>query len=205
MKRPAMRLSARRSLGLAVVSSAATSASAATLYSEAGSGDLSSNRLVPTTLGTLTFGSNVLSGNTGNGDRDYFTITVASGQTLSAITLLTYQSADGRSFLGVQSGSLITEDPIAANVANMLGYTHFGFSTVASQGTNILDDVGAGFGAIGFGGTLGPGTYTFWLQQLGAPTTYGLDFVVVPAPGVSALLAVASIVPGRRRRKSHPE
>ncbi len=199
MKRSVL-LSAPRSLVLAASVLSATVASAATLYSETASGDLSGNRLSPTALGTLTLGSNVLSGATGSGDRDYFTITVAAGQTLSEITLLTYQSTDGRSFLGVQSGSTFTEDPNAANVANILGYTHFGFATPAAQGTNILDDLGTGFGAIGFAGTLGPGTYTFWLQQLGAPTVYSLDFVTVPAPGAAGLTLVTLAFAGRRRR-----
>jgi hypothetical protein len=205
MKLSAQRLVARRSLGsclgvMAMVC-AAGSAAAVPLYSESVSGDLSGNRAAPTNLGTLTLGTNVLNGTTGNSDRDYFRVTVAAGQTLSAITLLTYQSADGRSFLGVQSGSVITEDPNSANVANMLGYTHFGFATAASQGTNILDDIGAGFGAIGFVGTLGPGTYTFWLQQLGAATTYSLDFVTVPSPGALGVMMAGMAGLGCRRRR----
>jgi hypothetical protein len=86
-------------------------------------------------------------------------------------------------------------------VANILGYTHFGFGTAASQGTNILDDIATGFGAIGFGGTLGPGTYTFWLQQLGSPTTYALDYVTVPTPGVGGVIAAAGMLAGRRGRR----
>ncbi|MDX2118215.1 MAG: hypothetical protein SFY96_08555 [Planctomycetota bacterium] len=191
---------ARLGLSIVLASFVAPLAHAGTLYSEAATGDLSGNNFAPTKLGTLTLGSNVLSGVTGGGDRDYFTITVGAGQTLSAITLVTYQSNDGRSFLGVMSGATFSESPAAPNVANMLGYTHFGFATAASQGTNILDDLATGAGAIGFPATLGPGTYSFWLQQLGATTTYGLDFVVVPSPAPMAmLLGVAGIATRRRR------
>ena len=58
-------------------------------------------------------------------------------------------------------------------------------------GTDILDDLGEGDGAIGFTPPLGPGTYSFWLQQVNDPfTAYGLDFVVVPEPASAALLAL---------------
>ena len=70
-------------------------------------------------------------------------------------------------------------------------------------GTNILDDMGVGSGAIGFIPPLGAGTYSFWLQQTGgAVIGYGLDFVVVPEPTAAGLLSLGLLglaFVGRRR------
>ena len=85
-------------------------------------------------------------------------------------------------------------------MANLLGWVHLSSSLL---GTDVLDNIGTGPGAIGFLPPLGPGTYSFWLQQTGGSlTTYGLDLVVVPEPTAAALLALGllGLAASRRRR-----
>lgn len=151
-----------------------------TLYSEIVSGDLSGDLTAPTVL-TTTVGGNIVSAVSTQGDREYFRVAVPTGHALEAIFLNSYASADEKAFIAIQTGESFTEPPTGTNVANLLGYTHFGPS-VEAVGSNILDNLGIGAGAIGFSGSLPSGTYTFWTQQTGAsPTSYTLNLVVVPA------------------------
>src|SRR5262245_15406434 len=73
------------------VLAACQSAHAAMLWDEGVNGDLSNSGLAPTLL-TLSPGSNEIVGTTGDGgqgvDRDYFTFTLAPGQSLTSIRLL---------------------------------------------------------------------------------------------------------------------
>lgn len=182
-------------LALAACSQAAR---ASDIWNESLHGDLSGNRLAPTALGGLALGDNTLIGVVQGGDLDYFTFSVPAGQTLSAIVLLQYTSVDQRAFIGVQHGSVFTEPAAGADVANLLGWTHIGPGG-APQGTDILDDLGAGPGAQGFAGALPAGEYVFWLQQLGAETAYRIDFQTVPAPGAAGVLLLAPVMTRRRR------
>lgn len=177
-----------------------TGARAATIHDETVNGDLANAGGAPTALGTLALGASRVIAWSAGGDRDYFSITIGAGRQLSALNLVSYIGADQRAFLGVQSGATFTEPPTGTNVANLLGWTHFGPGTLAVAGSDILDNLGAGPGAQGFSGALGPGTYTFWAQQLGARTDYVLEFVVVPAPGMGAVMLGGLAVLARRRR-----
>ena len=151
-----------------------------TRYSEAASGDLSGDLAAPTVLST-TVGGNIVNATSTQGDREYFSVVVHPGHKLEAIFLDSYASADAKAFIAVQAGDQFTEPATGTNVANLLGYSHFGPS-VEAVGSNLLDNLGTGAGAIGFSGTLPSGTYTFWSQQTGAnPTSYALNFVIVPA------------------------
>ncbi len=199
------RVSVRGPLGSKVVPFAfaltalAGGAQAGDVWNEAVNGDLSGNRFAPSALGNLALGDNTLTGETQGGDLDYFTFTVPAGQTLGAILLLKFQSSDQRAFVGVQHGNVFTEPASGANVANLLGWTHIGPGG-APQGSDILDDLGAGPGAQGFTGALPAGDYVFWVQQLGAQTSYSLNFQTVPTPGGVGVLAVTGALGFRRRR-----
>lgn len=160
--------------------------SAQVVWNESVDGDISGARLSPTSLGTLGTGTYSVIGTLGGGELDYFTFTLGPGTQLSALMLSTYVSADSTAFIGLQAGSVFTESNASPNVANLLGYTHFG---PAVLGTDILDNIGTGSGAIGFTGTLPGPTYTFWVQQLGASTSYQFDLVVIPEPGTYAAVA----------------
>jgi hypothetical protein len=178
-------------------------------YDESMDGDLSGNRLAPTSI-ALGLGSNTVTATSVAGDLEYYTMAVPSGHTLSAVTLASYASLDGLAFVAVQSGTTFTEPATGTDVGQLLGWTHFG-SGNSTVGTDILDDMGAGAGAIGFTPPLPAGNYTFWSQQTGASsTTYALNFQVMAVPppvpalsGSAALLLGAGlglILIGTRRR-----
>jgi hypothetical protein len=151
-----------------------------TSYDEGTDGDLSGDRLNPTRL-KLTPGSNVLTATSVAGDLEYVTVTVPAGFQLDALMLVAYTSANVQSFVALQSGSTFTEPPTGTNVSNLLGYTHFGTGP-GQVGTDILDDIAGGAGAIGFTPPLSSGTYTLWLQEIGAtPAAYTLNLIVSPS------------------------
>ncbi|MGH1392461.1 MAG: Ig-like domain-containing protein, partial [Trichormus sp.] len=148
-------------------------------YNEAINGDISGDRNSPLVL-QLIEGTNSLTATSVRGDREYVTFTVPEGYQLDTLVLAAYESTDDVGFAAVQRGSVFTEPPTGTNVANLLGYSHYG-PGLDQLGTNILDDLGRGEGAIGFTGALPSGEYTFWLQQTGtAATTYTLEFNITP-------------------------
>jgi len=164
---------------------------AATVWNETGNGDISGNRLAPTAVALSAGDNDVLGSVQGNpSDLDYLTIHVPAGDVLAHIVLKSFVSTDQRGFIGIQSGATFTEPTVATNVANLLGYTHFG-PGAGNVGLDILPAMGTGAGSQGFVAPLGAGDYTFWIQQLGALTTYDFDFQVTPVPEPSALVLAA--------------
>ena len=166
-------------------------------------GDFSGNRSQPSDY-VLGPGSNSLLGKTVGGDLDYVSVRVLPGMTLDSMTLVSYASNDSTAFIAIQSGAVFTEPPSGTNIAKLLGYTHIG-PGAGNVGTDILDDLGVGPGAIGFHPPLSEGTYTFWIQQLGATTSYHFDLFVMPEPSSEAMLAagcaaLAMLERTRRRR-----
>jgi hypothetical protein len=163
------------------VLSATRLASAAEIYNEATSGDLSNDRLAPTPL-SVGLGSNTLTATSVSGDREYFRFTVPPGRRLNAI--VNVASNGTRSFLGMQNGSVFTEPPTATVATNLLGYSHFG-SGDATIGTDILDNMAASNGY--FTGGLAAGDYVFWSQETGGvATTYTFDFQIGAATTAAA-------------------
>ncbi|MGH9628675.1 MAG: hypothetical protein ACRD7E_10105, partial [Bryobacteraceae bacterium] len=117
---------------IALVCLAAAGTAQAFDYDETASGDVSDDRLNPTVL-TFATGTNSLSGTTQSGDRDYFTVAVPSGWNLGSIFHDAYDSTDFRAFIGLQSGTTLTEPPEGTNAGNLLGYTLFGIDTVGTE------------------------------------------------------------------------
>jgi hypothetical protein len=181
-------------------------------YNEALDGDLSGDRFNPTVI-NLDPGSNTITATSVAGDREYYTVTIPPGAELGAIVLSAYASLDDVSFIAVQNGTTFTEPPTGTDVTQLLGWVHFGPPEV---GTDILDNMGSGSGAIGFSPPLPPGDYVFWSQQTGSDlTTYAVDFQVtvdefVPAVSGVALfvlcvgLGLISIAVTRRRAPARP-
>jgi hypothetical protein len=189
--RPDLRFAA-----VALISLASLAAPGATLWNETSQGDLSGNRLAPTGL-SLDLGSNDLFATTQGGDLEYLTFQIPAGRTISSIYLRAYAGTDGRAFLGIQQGTTFTVPANTAAPGDMYGYSHFGTSASgATVGTDFLGQIGSAFGAQGFTPPLTSGNYTVWLQQLGAPATYQLDFVVsaVPEPATTAVCAAALLL-----------
>ena len=199
---------------LAAVAAAATLAGpahAAVVYSEAVSGDLSDSGLSPTVIG-LAAGSNQILGSTGRNaagtvDRDYFTVSVPAGLSLTALIELpgTTTGGAGVSFIGLQSGAQVTLAPTATSAAGLLGWSHYG----ATPNVDLLPAIGAsGNGASGFAPPLPAGRYAFWVQELAAGSfSYGFDLVLdapraaVPEPTSLALAALGGVLMVAARRR----
>jgi hypothetical protein len=185
---------------------AASSAQAAVAWNEGVNGDISGDRMNPSSA-ALVLGSNTVTATSVGGagiDREYITLSVPAGRNLGLVLMQAYAGVDGTAFIGVQSGSTFTEPPTGANPANILGYTHFG-TAVQSVGENILNDIAQGPGSMGFSPPYLPaGNYTFWIQQTSSssPSTYTLDFVVTPEPGALVLCGtgIAMLLAAQRRR-----
>jgi len=155
------------------------------LFDEAADGEISDDAANPTAI-QLDLGSNLLNGAVTAGDIDYVTVNVPEGHELSALDLVSYESDNDRSFIGVQPGTVFTELPDSVDVANLLGFTLFGTGTL---GTDILPVIGQGEGAEGFTAPLPAGDYTFWIQETGdIVSSYSFDFQVTEAASDGAVL-----------------
>jgi len=153
-------------------------ASASVVWDESVDGPLSASGNAPTVV-TLATGANTIISSFGglNGQFDYFSFTLPTGQSLGAFVLDSYVSTDRVAWLGIKAGSDWT---IGYDTNQMIAQQHFG---TANIGSDLL-----GFST---GNLLGPGTYTVRSQQLGAAATYQLGLNVVPEPSTCALLLIA--------------
>lgn len=177
------------------------------VYDEAVDGDLSGNRLAPTSL-SLGTGISSISGTTVAGDLDYVTFNVPGTATLNSMTLARFTSTDDLGFLAIQVGTTFTEPPSGTNISQLDGYSHFGTGTgVGAPVTNVGEDTLAKMstapGATGFTLPLGAGDYTLWIQQTNLETVgYKFELAVVPEPSSWVLLGVgfAGLLVAARRR-----
>lgn len=178
-----------------------------TAWDESTDGDLSTDPNAPTAV-SFSLGSNLVSGTmTSSGDtRDYLTFTIPTGQALSKLLQLEYVDvssggAGNTGFHAIISGntSLV---PDAGNIGSFLGGNHLDQLPV---NTDMLPDLaGAVLGGTGFTTPLGPGTYTYHVQQTSPVLTgYSLDFVLVPEPATAAMLSIGlvTLLGGVRRAK----
>ncbi len=196
---------------LAATSLVATLALAATshagvLWNETNQGDLSNDWLTPTvaTLVASEDGENILSGTSGDDgtgiDRDYITVTIPAGAQLTGIILQDYFSPDFNMFMGVVAGTTVV-NPEEATDQSVLGYALFGPSDL---GNDLMEELAVPrYPGGGFIAPVGPGTYTFWIQQTGEPTIYQMNFVVVPAPGAMVMAAMGLVVARARNRRAN--
>lgn len=167
----------------------ASHASAATIWDEAVNGDLASDPAAPTGV-SFSAGSNVVAGdvNSATDMRDYFTFTLAPDQALEAITLLSYQGNIGFTAINAGATGVI---PGLTTVLDFLGGAHTNPTLV---GDPLLPLLASGAVAgIGFDIPLGPGVYTYLIQQTsGDLTSYALEFQVAPVPAPAAVWLLGS-------------
>jgi hypothetical protein len=186
-----------------------STANATVAYDESVDGDFSNSGLSPTVV-QVRLGSNLISGSTGFGaagvDQDYFSITVPFGAALGSLTVLPGTTVAGDvSFIAVQRGPQVTVPTNPTTASGLLGWMHYGSGNI---NRDILPRIGMGQDATGFTPPLGPGTYSFWVQDFDSgPVTYNFDFwltsaVAVPEPETYAVLAVGLVflIAGLRRR-----
>ena len=186
-----LRLCSKSLLAIALVVTMFSNAHADTLYSEAVNGELSDSGLSPTVI-TVAVGSNIIRGTTGGSTapntRDYFSIVVPSDLLLVSLIELAGTQAGNVGFLGLQSGPQVTLLTNTTTAAGLLGWIHYG---PTATDINILPTMGIpANGSSGFAPPLGPGSYTFWLQDSSPGTfQYGFDLVLkVPEPSAAALM-----------------
>jgi hypothetical protein len=179
-----------------------TTGSAATIWNEAVSGDLSNDQAAPNALG-LSIGTNSIIGTVGGlNQKDFVALTVPAGDVLTSIILTAYSSTDAQGFTGVQAGASFVGN--TATAGPYLGYVHFGTGATNGAlpptnliGQDLLPLMGnktLAVGSAGFTAPLPAGTYTFLIQQLGGVTNYQFDYHVaqVPEPATIGLLAIGA-------------
>ena len=178
-------------------------ASADLMWDEAIDGDLSGDYQNPTQLFTKGVNNHVIftTNDVDGVDREYFTLTIAEGFELAAIVLDVFETdpVSNLGFIGVAAGNVFPTPPDAPDVTSLLGYYLPGTGDV---GNDILQSMGNGGGSQGFSGPLGPGSYSFWVQETGPSVdNWDLNFIVteIPAPGAVALLGLAGLASRRRR------
>ena len=163
-------------------------APAAVVYSESSNAPLSSSGTSPTQI-PLNLGANsIVSTFGGSTQFDYFSFTLATGQSLNSFRLDSYVSTDAVAWLGIKTGADWT---IGYEIAQMIAQQHFG---TANIGTDIL--------GISTSSPLVAGTYTVRSQQLGATANYQVTLNVIPEPSSLSLLllSLGALSLHRRRR-----
>lgn len=179
-------------------------------WSEAVHGDLSNSGAAPTVV-VLTEGSNLFEGTmgsldgTGPLDADVWSFTIAAGYYLTGISLVAYSAPapNLNSFMALDDAATISMTNPLTHLSNGLWTEQFdSFGDTYTDLLAILD-AGPRFGGAGFAGPLRPGTYTFWIQEGDAQIHYTIDMVVtaVPEPGGLALVGLAGMAWGMRRRR----
>jgi hypothetical protein len=177
-------------------------AQAAIVYNESVDGELSGTIGSPTVIGTLDLGVNNVIGSTTSSplDRDFWRITIPTGQRLSSVILRSYSTTDagGGGFFSVFTGTLTTiPTNDVAGQSQLLGGTLVGFTAGRLQGDNVLDDLGVSAAAPNaqrFSGPLPAGTYTFWTQEATGNQTYNYEFNVTAVPEPSTIALVGLVV-----------
>ncbi len=178
-------------------------------WNETTEGELSGDGAAPTFI-LFTEGDNLIEGTmgalggVGPVDADVWTFTIAAGYYLTGINLVTYSAPTNghQSFMAIDDALTINMSDPSLHLSNGLWTEELdGFGNTYTNMLAILD-AGPEFGGTGFDGPLGPGDYTFWVQEGAEQIQYCINFIVtpVPEPGSALLLGLAGLLAWRRRR-----
>ena len=133
-------------------------------------------------------GNNGDTGATNGQDADYFSFIVGTGSSVTAINVDLYTFSPnnpGVSFFAYTNGSSFT----GQTGGDIDGQVLFN----AASG-NVLASLA--------GGALGPGTYSFWLQETSPNVVnYQLTFTQIPEPSVGIFALLGSLGIALRRRR----
>ena len=156
----------------------AVPAGATIVWNESVNGDLSNDAAAPTPM-VFSPGANTIQGTVINIDdraRDYINFTVQPGYVLTAINLLEY-SADDIGFVAVNAG-LTSYIPAYETQEYFLSGAHIVEPDVSSNILNLFVNRAVTTNSLA-SPELGPGDYSFLLQQTDPVVTiYALEFVV---------------------------
>lgn len=175
------------------------------VYDEAMDGDVSNDYLNPLNL-TLGVGTSTLKGSIADGDRDLFTLIVASGMTLDSIKLLSYttdsENPSNVSYLLSQPGAFLSAPP-DNDFSDPIGYVGFG---KWAEGREILRFLTVG-PPYDYVNKLGPGSYAFWINETGPKSDYSFSFTVsanvIPELSSSLFFLVTGLFVFQRNRSSN--
>jgi hypothetical protein len=163
--------------------------SVALAYDEAVDGDLSNEPSTPTPL-VFGLGTNVVAGRVTTSapadTRDFLTFTIPAGRQLTGLRVVSWGGNNlGFHAINVGATSFI---PSSATDNSFLGGDHLNPPTVPVELlAELLDGDTAGVGTTA---PLGPGTYSYVIQQTGPQLSdYRLEFIVSAAPGPTAVPA----------------
>ncbi len=186
------------------------SATRASVFDDSVNGNASSNGAAPTAvsfgLGSNTIGGTVSANAAVANTRNFYSFTIEEGQELEAINVLEVSAtteagapSNDPGFFALVEGS--TAATPGAGFDNLGGAL---YDPTLSFGTDLLSLISAGgiSGGTGFE-EIGPGEYTFVIQQTGTEaSSFLLDFVVVPEPTSAALIGITGLALLRRRRQA---
>lgn len=140
---------------------------------------LSSDPLAPSAL-AFGLGENVVQGQVDNprNTRDIFTFAVPEGAQLTGVFLAEWSAGIDQGYVFIDDGDT-TVVASAETAGDFLGGAHVS-SSLYAPGDNLLDFLAIALqGGVGFDAPLGPGQYSFTMQQTGpVPSRYALKFVV---------------------------
>lgn len=177
---------------------------AAQVHDESIHGDLSTDPEAPTPL-AFSLGSNLIRGDVVSpaDGRDFITFIIPAGRQLDALHLIAYtdltSGGPGNTGFNAINAGDTSFVPGVDTIANFLGANHI---EPAQVGMDILPGLAAApFGGSGFSIPLGPGTYSYLMQQTGSDHVgYEIEFVLTPEPASAILLLAAAPAMLRRRR-----
>lgn len=156
----------------------ATPANTAIIHDESVDGDLSTDPSNPTPL-VFALGGNTILGtvsNPGTPDRDYLTFTIPAGQVLTALNLLAL-TPDNLAFTAFNSGPT-SFVPSGSTSGSFLAGIHIGAAEVGSNLMPLFVTNSVTTNSLPTP-SLGPGTYSFIIQQTSnVVQPYTLEFVL---------------------------